>query len=619
MCGITGFYSIKHNEFATREELVAMTDSIGHRGPDAQGHYFNDYVGLGHRRLSILDLSTDANQPMESHSMRYTCVFNGEIYNYMEIASELNIELKTNCDTEVVVEAFAEWGITFVNKLNGIFAICIYDKQERIMYLFRDRLGIKPLFYYWDGENFAFSSEIKSLLKIRKIRDGRQLNNVAISGFLNLGFIPEPDTIYSSIKKFPSGEVGIVSENGFRSETYWDIEGIIRRNLISDYDEAKVRLREILESSVKMQLMSDVPFGTFLSGGIDSSLVTAIASKVCTSKLNTFSIGFADRKHDESEYAQKIAEYLGTSHHKYTVTENDAKELISDMLDFYDEPFADSSAIPTMMVSKLAKRDVTMVLSGDGGDELFHGYGAYIWAKRMHSLGKKPIKQLIGDLLSISPSDRYKRASYIFKYKNKAHLKSHIFSQEQYLFSELELIKLLNGNYVDAGVEQDYSNYVRKLTPEEAQAIFDIRYYLKDDLLVKVDRASMKYGLECRVPLLDHRLVELALNISPKFKISNGVQKFILKDILYDYVPKEFFDRKKSGFSIPLERWLQTDLSYLISDYLNSDIIARYNIVKYAEVQKLIKNFNSGHGYLYNRIWALIVLHKFLVKNERLD
>lgn len=619
MCGITGFYSIKHNEFATREELVAMTDSIGHRGPDAQGHYFNDYVGLGHRRLSILDLSTDANQPMESHSMRYTCVFNGEIYNYMEIASELNIELKTNCDTEVVVEAFAEWGITFVNKLNGIFAICIYDKQERKMYLFRDRLGIKPLFYYWDGENFAFSSEIKSLLKIRKIRDGRQLNNIAVSGFLNLGFIPEPDTIYSSIKKFPSGEVGIVSENGFRSETYWDVEGIIRRNLITDYDEAKTRIRETLESSVKMQLMSDVPFGTFLSGGIDSSLVTAIASKVCTGKLNTFSIGFADRKHDESEYAQKIAEYLGTSHHKYTVTENDAKELIGDMLDFYDEPFADSSAVPTMMVSKLAKRDVTMVLSGDGGDELFHGYGAYIWAKRMNSLGKKPIKQLIGDILSISPSDRYKRASYIFKYKNKAHLKSHIFSQEQYLFSELELAKLLNGNYVDAGVEQDYSNYVRKLTPEEAQAIFDIRYYLKDDLLVKVDRASMKYGLECRVPILDHRLVELALNISPKFKISNGVQKFILKDILYNYVPKEFFDRPKSGFSIPLERWLQTDLSYLISDYLNSDIIARYNIVNYAEVQKLIKKFNAGHGYLYNRLWALIVLHKFLVKNERME
>ena len=437
MCGITGFYSIRHNEFVSQDELKAMTDCIGHRGPDAQGHYYNDYVGLGHRRLSILDLSSDANQPMESHSMRYICVFNGEIYNFMDIAAELNIELKTSCDTEVVVEAFAEWGITFINKLNGIFSICIYDKQERVMYLFRDRLGIKPLFYYWDGENFAFSSEIKSLLKIRKISDNRQLNNIAISEFLNLGFIPEPDTIYSGIKKFPSGEIGIISEKGFRTETYWDIEGIIRRNIINDYDEAKLRIKETLESSVKMQLMSDVPYGTFLSGGIDSSLVTAVASKVCNGKLNTFSIGFADRDHDESEYAQKVAEYLGTEHHKYIVTENDAKELVGDMLEFYDEPFADSSAIPTMMVSRLAKRDVSMALSGDGGDELFHGYGAYIWAKRMHNL--EPIKQMIGDLLSISPSDRYKRASYIFKYKNKEHLKSHIFSQEQYLFSELEL------------------------------------------------------------------------------------------------------------------------------------------------------------------------------------
>lgn len=619
MCGIAGFYSIKDVDFVSKDELQAMTDCIGHRGPDAQGHYYKDNVGLGHRRLSIMDLSTDANQPMESHSMRYICVFNGEIYNFLDIAAELNIELKTNCDTEVVVEAFAEWGITFINKLNGIFSICIYDKQERMMYLFRDRLGIKPLFYYWDGENFAFSSEIKSLLKVKKIRDSRQLNNIAISEFLNLGFIPEPDTIYSSIKKFPSGEIGIISENGFRTETFWDVEGIIRRNVINNYDEAKTRLKETIESSVKMQLMSDVPYGTFLSGGIDSSLVTAVASKVCGEKLNTFSIGFADKEKDESQYAKKIAEYLGTSHHEYIVTEDDARDMIGDMLEFYDEPFADSSVIPTMMVSKLAKHDVSMVLSGDGGDELFHGYGAYIWAKRMQSIGNGPIRNLVGDLLSITPSNRYKRASYIFKYKKKEHLKSHIFSQEQYLFTETEISKLLTNNFnVDNNVEQDYSNYVRKLTPEEAQAIFDIKYYLKDDLLVKVDRASMKYALEARVPLLDHRIVELALNINPKFKISNGIQKFILKDILYDYVPKEFFDRKKSGFSIPLQRWLKTDLSYLIDDYLNKDIISRYNLVNYSEVQKLIKKFRSGQDYLYNRLWLLIVLHKFMLKNETL-
>lgn len=618
MCGIAGFYSIKDIDFVSKEELQAMTDCIGHRGPDAQGHYYKDNVGLGHRRLSIIDLSTDANQPMESHSMRYICVFNGEIYNFLDIAAELNIDLKTNCDTEVVVEAFAEWGITFVNKLNGIFSICIYDKQERIMYLFRDRLGIKPLFYYWDGENFAFSSEIKSLLKVRKIRENRQLNNIAISEFLNLGFIPEPDTIYSSIKKFPSGEIGIISENGFRTETFWDVEGIIRRNVINDYDEAKYRLKETIESSVKMQLMSDVPYGTFLSGGIDSSLVTSVASKVCGDKLNTFSIGFADKDKDESQYARKIAEYLGTNHHEYIVTEDDARNMVAEMLDFYDEPFADSSLIPTMMVSKLAKKDVSMVLSGDGGDELFHGYGAYIWAKRMQNL--EPFKHIVGDLLSIPASNKCRRASYIFKYKNKDHLKSHIFSQEQYLFSEIELSKLLKNNiYIDTNVEQDYSNYVRKLSPEESQAIFDIKYYLKDDLLVKVDRASMRYALEARVPLLDHRIVELALNINPKFKISNGIQKFILKDILYDYVPKEFFDRKKSGFSIPLQRWLKADLSYLIDDYLNADIIGRYDLVNYSEVQKLIKKFRSGHDYLYNRLWLLIVLHKFMIKNETLS
>ncbi|MCF0206526.1 MAG: asparagine synthase (glutamine-hydrolyzing), partial [Bacteroidales bacterium] len=480
----------------------------------------------------------------------------------------LNIESKTSCDTEVIIEAFEEWGVTFCNKLNGIFAISIYDKQDQIMYLFRDRLGVKPLFYYWDGEFFAFASEIKSLLKVKKIRETRQINNLAISELLNLGFIPEPDTIYTSIKKFPSGEVGILSVNGFRTETFWDVEGIIRRNLVTDYAEAKSRLKDVIESSVKMQLMSDVPYGTFLSGGIDSSLVTSVASKVCSGKLNTFSIGFADKEKDESQYAKKIAEYLGTQHHEYFVTEQDACDMVGDMLEYFDEPFADSSLIPTMMVSKMAKQNVSMVLSGDGGDELFHGYGAYIWAKRMQSLGG--FKELFANMLGLVPSNRYRRAAWLFRYKNREHLKSHIFSQEQYLFSELELQSLLQKHmYLDTSVDQDYSNYVRKLTPAEAQAIFDIKYYLKDDLLVKVDRASMKYGLEARVPLLDHRIVELALNISPKFKINNGIQKYILKDILYDYIPKEYFNRKKSGFSIPLQRWLLTDLSYLIDDYLN--------------------------------------------------
>ncbi|MDD3687662.1 MAG: asparagine synthase (glutamine-hydrolyzing), partial [Bacteroidales bacterium] len=518
---------------------------------------------------------------------------------------------------EVIVEAFAEWGVTFINKLNGMFSICIYDKQEQTLYLFRDRMGIKPMFYYWDGNNFAFSSELKSLLNISYIRERRQLNNSAINEFLHLGYIPEPDTIYSNIRKFPNGQTGIVSENGFRMESYWDIEGTIRRNVITDISEAKERLNTLITSSVSMRLVSDVPFGTFLSGGIDSSLVTAVAARQHNQKLNTFSIGFADSKHDESKYAAKVAEYLGTNHHEYIVTENDARDIIVDMLDFYDEPYADSSAIPTMMLSKLAKQTVSMVLSGDGGDELFHGYGAYRWAKRLNNFPANKFRALMGAILSASPSNRDKRASYLFKYKDKANMKSHIFSQEQYLFSEKELDKLLNPDLIfDNSLEQDYSNFVRKLTPEEAQAVFDIRYYLKDDLLVKVDRASMRYALETRVPLLDHRIVELALNIDPKLKISGKTQKFLLKEVLYDYVPKEYFDRPKWGFSIPLKKWLYTDLSFLIKDYLNEGVINEFHIVEFKEVQKLVRKFKSGHDYLYNRLWLLIVLHKFLIKNR---
>jgi asparagine synthase (glutamine-hydrolysing) len=619
MCGITGFYTKNNPDFVSREELDKMTSCLVHRGPDATGNYYTEMTGLGHQRLSILDLSNDANQPMESHSMRYVCVYNGEVYNFMDIAKDLNIELKTNCDTEVIVEAFAEWGVTFINKLNGIFSICIYDKQEQILYLFRDRIGIKPMFYYWDGNNFAFSSELKSLLHIKYIRERRQINNSAINEYLHLGYIPEPNTIFTNIRKFPNGQTGIVSENGFRSESYWDIEGTIRRNVITDPVEAKSKLNELLVSSVKMQLVSDVPFGTFLSGGIDSSLVTAIASRVHNQKLNTFSIGFKDSKHDESKYAAKVANYLGTNHHEYIVTESDARDIILDMLDFYDEPFADSSAIPTMMLSKLAKEQVSMVLSGDGGDELFHGYGAYTWAKRLSTFPGNRFRGLMGAILSITPSNKYKRASYLYKYKDKANIKSHIFSQEQYLFSERELDKLLNPELIfDNSLEQDYSNFVRKLTAEEAQAIFDLKYYLKDDLLVKVDRASMRYALETRVPLLDHRIVEFAMNLDPKLKIMGNTQKYLLKEVLYDYVPREFFDRPKWGFSIPLKKWLYTDLAFLINEYLNEGIINEFNVVDFAEVQKLVRKFKSGHDYLYNRLWLLIILHKFLIKNRNI-
>ena len=613
MCGICGFYS--HNEFASQEELLNMAKSLTHRGPDAEGTYCNHVAGLAHRRLSILDLSDNANQPMESHSRRYITAYNGEIYNYKEIAKELNIDFRTTTDTEVVVEAFEEWGVTFVNKLNGMFSIAIYDKHEKQLYLFRDRMGIKPLYYYWDGDNFAFASEMKSLLKIEKIKNKLEINRTAINEFLHIGYIPEPNSIYRKIRKFPAGHFGIVDHEGIRIEAYWMIEGAIRRNLITNYEDAKSRLKELVESSVSARLMSDVPFGSFLSGGIDSSLVTAVAQKHTKGKLNTFSIGFKETQYNETEYAKKVAAYLGTNHNEFIVSQNDAKELIPELLDYYDEPYADSSAIPTMILSRFAREHVTMVLSGDGGDELFHGYGSYQWAQRLSNPLIKGFRKPIGR--SLSKSDRFKHRSELFRYHKKEQLKSHIFSQEQFFFSIPEINELLLDNITeDINMLEDYSYFVRDLTPRENQAIFDLRYYLKDDLLTKLDRASMRYGLEARVPLLDHNIVEFALNLTPKLKVNQKVKKYLLKELLYDYVPREMFDRPKWGFSIPLKQWLKEDLRYLMDKYLSKEIIEKHQIVRYDVLQRLKFDYLNGTDYLYNRLWVLIILHQFLERQS---
>jgi asparagine synthase (glutamine-hydrolysing) len=617
MCGICGFYS--QTEFVDQTELKKMADSLAHRGPDAEGIYCNHVAGLAHRRLSILDLSDNANQPMESHSRRYIIVFNGEIYNYKDIAKELNIAFRTSSDTEVILEAFEEWGVTFVNKLNGMFSISIYDKEEKRMYLFRDRLGIKPLFYYWEGDRFAFASELKAFNHIDYIKDKIEINHTAISEFLHLGYIPEPNTIYRNIRKFPAGHFGIVDESGLRIEAYWMIEGAVRRNIISDYQDAKKRLNQLVEQSVSARLISDVPFGSFLSGGIDSSLVTAVAQKFTKEKLNTFSIGFKESSYNEAKYAKSVSDYLGTNHHELIISQKDAKEMIPDLLDYYDEPYADSSAIPTMILSRFARKSVSMVLSGDGGDELFHGYGVYSWAKHLSNPLIKGFRFPIGNSLS-KLSEKYKHRAEIFKYQKSEQLKSHIFSQEQFYFSISEIQSLMiKPSADDINLLEDFSYFVRKLTPKENQAIFDLRYYLKDDLLTKLDRASMRYSLEARVPLLDHNIVEFALNLSPKLKVNQKVKKYLLKEVLYDYVPASYFDRPKWGFSIPLKEWLKGDLKFLIDHYLSKSMIVKHKIIDPNAVSALINRYLGGEDYLYNRIWLLIILHQFFEKQSKLS
>ena len=379
----------------------------------------------------------------------------------------------------------------------------------------------------------------------------------------------------------------------------------------TNYKNAKDKLNHLLTESVKRRMISDVPLGTFLSGGIDSSLITAIAQKLSPTPIKTFSIGFKESKFNESIYAQKVAETLKTDHHEFMVSENDVLNLVDTFFNTYDEPYADSSGFPTLLVSQLAKQKVSVILSGDGGDELFLGYGMYNWATRLN----KPLIQTFRKPIAFGLSkldNRYKRISNLFQYQNKSKLKSHIFSQEQYYFSEKEISNILNDTERVFFDESIHSK--RKLTASESQSIFDIKNYLKDDLLVKVDRASMQSALEVRVPILDHTIVEFALNLNVNLKTKGNEHKYILKQVLYDYLPKELFDRPKWGFSIPLEKWLKTDLNYLLKQYTNKTIIEKYNILDYKQVKDLEFKYLSGQSYLYNRLWLIVILHKNLEK-----
>ncbi len=614
MCGITGFFSLKGS--VSENELLAMTNSLAHRGPDADGFFYEGKLGLGHRRLSIIDLNIRSNQPFHSSSRKHAIVFNGEIYNYKEIAKELNLNLHTESDTEVIIEAFEKIGPSFIHKLNGMFSFAIYDKEKGTLNLFRDRLGVKPLNYYWDGELFAFSSEIKSLFHIEKIKNQKTINKKAISKFLHLGYIPEPESIYNNIFKLPAGSYAKLDQDGLSVESYWKPEDQLNSEASKDFNDSKKQLNELLVSSIKYRMIADVPFGTFLSGGIDSSIVTAIAQQQSSSPVKTFSIGFSESKFNETKYSKAVSDYLKTDHEEFILSEKEAARMLPDITQCFDEPFADSSAIPTMMVSKLARNKVKMVLSGDGGDELFLGYGAYRWAERLSNPLIKSFRKPISASLSLL-SNKYKRAAHLFSYPSGS-LKSHIFSQEQYLFSEPEISRLLSPDFSLESSITEHFKIKRKISPAEEQALFDIKYYLKDDLLVKVDRSSMKYSLEVREPLLDYRLVSFALNLPSEFKYKNGISKYILKEVLYDYIPKEYFNRPKWGFSIPLSQWLKKDLNYLVEKYLSESFIKKYGILNFGEVQKLKNRFYKSEDYIYNRIWLIIVLGLWLENNENI-
>ena len=622
MCGIAGIFSRKA---IRKEEIVAMTNALRHRGPDAQASTLNEHhtVALGHTRLSIIDLSNNANQPMYSDGGRYGIVFNGEIYNFKAVRKAIELQqpqvrFATSSDTEVILHAYSLWNEKMMEHLDGMFAFVIYDKVLQTLFIGRDRMGKKPLHFYRDDDHFIFASEIKSLLQHSVVRSKKQVDQHAVHEFLHLGYIPEPRTIFSNIRKFPAGFTGRVDENfDLRLNPYWQVQEQVGPKMTRTESDVKHVLKTLLHEAVQKRLISDVPLGTFLSGGTDSSLVTALAAESSTAPLKTFSIGFAESKFDESKYAQRVAAQLRTDHHAYVLSEKEAVGILETYLNHFDEPFADTSAIPTMLVSKLARQEVTVALTGDGGDELFQGYGAYKWAQRLSNPFFQFVQAPLAYGLRNFGDSRLKRIAHLLEKVDKTQVRSHIFSQEQYLFSDRELKENVlshPASYSSFSYRDPQFKNV-KLTAREQQALFDLRFYLKDDLLVKIDRASMFHALECRCPLLDHTVVEFALNLPLSFKVRGDVNKWILKEILSDYLPAELIHRPKWGFSIPLTKWLRHDLSYLIDDYLNKPGVEEAGLVQYDYVASLKQSFLNGSDYLFNRLWTLIVIHKWFREN----
>jgi asparagine synthase (glutamine-hydrolysing) len=590
MCGITGF--LDFNRQSTESVLQNMTNVLHHRGPDDSGCYLDRneraFVGFGHRRLSILDLSSHGHQPMVFQHLIIT--YNGEVYNFKEIREELeryDYHFDSSSDTEVILKAYHKWGPEMVHRFNGMFAFALYDKNEQKVLLFRDRAGIKPLYWYFKNNLFLFASELKSFHQHPGFQ--KELNADGLALFLQYGYIPQPHTIFNNCYKLKGGHyLAIDLKNSNVTDTkYWDVIDCYREPKLDIPEEEAIEETErLLKSAFEYRMVSDVPVGIFLSGGYDSSVVTAILQKSRTERLKTFTIGFNEDKYNEAHYANRIAAYLGTDHTEYYCSSREALDILPLLPEIWDEPLGDPSCIPTVLVSRLARKQVTVSLSADGGDEAFGGYNKYESIYRckcivdrlprctyglFRSLLKSPISHSVAGTLGMFDAQaRLKRWSYIIGKDESALLA--ITSSK---FTSQELGSILHTAYKEVPIDFDDRPGVSWL--DNLLAI-DYKTYQVDDILTKVDRATMSVGLEGRDPLLDYRIIEYVARLDPGLKIKNGEKKYLLKQIAHKYIPKTFLDRPKMGFGIPVNEWLKGELRDCILYYLDRDRLKKESI-----------------------------------------
>lgn len=608
MCGICGYLAKKeYNE----QMLCDMNDTMYHRGPDDSGIYQTRmkngyYLGFAHRRLSILDLSALGHQPMFNADKSVCIVYNGEVYNFLELRKLLKQEgysFASNCDTEVLLAAYEAYGISFLKCLNGMFALAIYDSKEDKVILARDRIGKKPLYYYHDNRgNLIFASELKPLLKHPDFH--KEIRTDIISRYLCYKYINAPDTIFANTHKVMPGEYIVWHEGRIEKQLYWDvIERYQTRSseTIEDYETAKKQLGDLLQDSVQKRLIADVATGTFLSGGIDSTLITALAQKIVKEPVKTFTIGFETEKENEAVYAKEVAQYLGTDHTELYLTERELFEAIEDLPRYYDEPFADSSQIPSMLVSRLAKQGATVILSGDGGDELFCGYTLYDWTYFAQKLDV--IAGVANSVLQpVHITEKLPE-------KMRALLENRDKNTKVQLFTDIRqnhTVDMVVGESLTAKYRRERQIPVRDW--QIKRQLLDLMTDLPGDMLAKVDRAAMKYSLEVRCPILDYRIMELAFQIPQRFKYRNFSKKYILKDLAFEMVPKSLLDRPKQGFGVPLADWMRTKLHTKLLRYADAEILKRQGIFQAEKVHEFIHCLEKSDKSLYNSVlWSFYV------------
>jgi asparagine synthase (glutamine-hydrolysing) len=639
MCGIAGFLDERPRPPAAAGAIVsAMSAALAHRGPDDSGLWTDVEAGvaLGHRRLSIIDLSPTGHQPMSTADGRYHVTYNGEIYNYAEIAERLRqagVALRGRSDTEVLIEGFARWGIAeTLAQCEGMFALALWDRQRRRLTLARDRLGIKPLYWSRQGGLFIFASELKALHCHPDWRPA--IDRDAIAAYLRFGYVPAPASIYGDTHKLAPGAMLTIGRGGaVELDRYWRLADVAEAGLRSPSagsdDERIAALETVLRRAVRNEMVSDVPLGAFLSGGVDSSLVVALMQAESTRRIRTFTIGFTGDGYDEAQHARRVAAHLGTEHTELYVEDGTAREVIPSLSVWYDEPFADSSQIPTQIVSRLARRQVTVALSGDGGDELFAGYTRYRWGRGLEALRRLlpgAARRTLGSGLGALPESMLRGAFALLPARRRPPMAEQKVQKLAALLRENDFDgmyrslvslwpeprRLVRGAAEPTGFAASLELSHRFADPVERMMALDTLTYLPDDLLTKVDRASMSVALEVRVPLLNHRVVEAAWHLPLELKLRRGTTKWALRQILYRHVPRALIERPKQGFSVPLGAWLRGSLRAWADDLLAPATLRRGDWLEPEPIAVRWREHRSGQRDWSQSLWAVLMLQSWL-------